>query len=165
LPLLSALRRLIELEPVWGERLELTLVGELSPEEQSAAEGVARVVGTVDRATALGYQQRADVLLVVDHRRPWPASNVPGKLYEYLATGKPLLALCGPGEIEEMMNALHAGLCVAPDDIDAIDDALRDLWTGHREGTLPRVTASLQSYHRRELTRQLAACFDDVTSQ
>jgi len=162
MPLLSALRRLIELEPVWSQRLQLTLVGELSPEEQSAAAGVARVVGAVDRATALGYQQRADVLLVVDHRRPWPASNVPGKLFEYLATGKPLLALCGPGEVERTVTELHAGLCVAPDDVDAIDEALRDLWRRHEEGTLPRVTASLQPYHRRELTRQLAVCFDEV---
>ena len=162
LPLLAAWRRLIELEPVWSERLELTLVGELSPDEQSAAAGVARVVGAVDRATALGFQQRADVLLIVDHLRPWPASNVPGKLFEYLATGKSLLALCGPGEVQQMVTQLHAGLCVAPDDIDALDSVLRDLWLQHQEGTLPRVTGSLQAYHRRELTRQLASCFDEV---
>lgn len=162
LPLLTALRRLIELEPIWAERIQLTLVGELSPEEQSAATGVARVVGAVDRATSLGYQQRADVLLVVDHLRPWPASNVPGKLFEYLATGKPVLALCGPGEVARTVTELDAGVCVAPDDVDAIDSALRDLWLRHEEGTLPRVTASLRPYHRRELTRQLAACFDAV---
>ena len=162
LPLLSALRRLVSLEPEWAERLQLTLVGELSPDEQSAATGIARVVGAVDRATALGFQRRADVLLLVDHRRSWPASNAPGKLFEYLATGKPLLALCGPGEVERMVTELGAGLCVAPDDIDAIDDALRDLWWQHEQGQLPQVTASLEPFHRRELTRQLAACFDEV---
>jgi glycosyltransferase involved in cell wall biosynthesis len=162
LPLLSALRRLVSLEPVWAERLQLTLVGELSPDEQTAAAGIARVVGAVDRATALGFQRRADVLLVVDHLRPWPASNAPGKLFEYLATGKPVLALCGPGEVERMVTELGAGLCVAPDDIDAIDSALRDLWLQNEQGQLPQVTASLAPFHRRELTRQLAACFDEV---
>ncbi|MDA0335061.1 MAG: glycosyltransferase [bacterium] len=162
LPLLSALRRLVGLELVWAERLQLTLVGELSPEEQAAAKGIARVVGAVDRATALGFQRRADVLLVVDHRRPWPASNAPGKLFEYLAAGKPVLALCGPGEIENLVTRLEAGICVAPDDIDAIDEALRDLWDQHEQDRLPRVKASLEPFHRRELTRQLTACFDEV---
>jgi glycosyltransferase involved in cell wall biosynthesis len=164
-PLLAALRRLIDLEPVWSHRLQLTLVGELSPEEQSAATGIARVVGAVDRATALGFQRRADVLLLVDHRRPWPASNAPGKLFEYLGAGKPLLALCGPGEVERIVTELDAGLCVTPDDTDAIDDALRELWLRHEESRLPRVTVSLEPFHRRELTRQLAACFDEVMSR
>lgn len=161
-PLLTAMRRLTELEPIWSERLKLTLVGELSPEEQQAAAGIARVTGAVDRATALGYQRRADVLLIVDHRRPWPASNAPGKLFEYLSTGKPLLALCGAGEVHRLVDELAAGICLPPDDINAIDEGLRDLWQRHQEGSLPRVTASLQHYHRRELTRQLAACFDEV---
>lgn len=165
LPLLQALRRLVELEPIWAERLELILVGELSPEESEAAQGVARVVGAVDRATALGYQRRADVLLVVDHERPWPASNAPGKLYEYLGAEKPVLALCGPGEIERIVTDLQAGLCVPPDDIDAIDDALRHLWELYDEHRLPQAQTSLTPFHRRELTRQLAGCFDEVLSR
>lgn len=165
--LLRALSRLVDVEPIWVERLELTLVGELSPEEQAAAAplaaaGVVCVVGAVDRATALGYQRRADVLLVVDHRRPWPASNAPGKLYEYLATRKPLLALCGPGEVEQTVLRLGAGLCALADDVDAIEAALRAVWQGLVDGTLPHVRGSLEPYHRRELTRQLAACFDEV---
>ena len=165
LPLLSAWRRLMELEPIWSERLQLILVGELSPEEQVAASGVATLIGSVDRATALGFQQRADVLLLVDHVRPWPASNAPGKLFEYLATGKPLLALCGAGEVERTVTELQAGICVLPDDIDAIDEALRNLWQQHEQGTLPAVTASLQRYHRRQLTSELASCFDQVLGE
>ena len=61
-----------------------------------------------------------------------------------------------------MVTELGAGLCVAPDDIDAIDSALRDLWLQNEQGQLPQVTASLAPFHRRELTRQLAACFDEV---
>ena len=73
-----------------------------------------------------------------------------------------MLALCGPGEIENLVTGLEAGICVAPDDIDAIDEALRDLWDQHEQDRLPRVKASLERFHRRELTRQLTACFDEV---
>ena len=166
-PLERALRRLVDTEPVWCDRLELVLVGELSPAEQAAVAalaelGVVRLTGAVDRATALAFQRRADVLLLVDHPRPWPASNAPGKLFEYLAAGQPILALCGEGEVRRTVDELGAGLCAPPDDTDGIEQALRRLWSGWREGSLPRAGAGLERFHRRELTRQLAACFDEV---
>lgn len=166
-PLFWALRRLVDTEPIWCDRLELTLVGELSPAEQSAAAGlveagVVRLAGAVDRATALGYQRRADALLVVDHKRAWPASNVPGKLFEYLATGKPVLALCGAGELQCTVDDLGAGLCAPPDDVDAIEAVLRTLWQRHQEDSLPRVAGGLERFHRRQLTAQLAAVFEEV---
>ena len=166
-PLERALRRLVDTEPAWCDRLELVLVGELSPAEQAAMEplaelGIVRLEGAVDRGAALAFQRRADALLLVDHPRPWPASNAPGKLFEYLAAGKPILALCGEGEVRRTVGELGAGLWAAPDQADAIEEALRRLWEGWRQGTAPRAGAGLERFHRRELTRQLAACFDEV---
>ena len=142
-------------------------MGELSPAEREAlaplAElGVVRLEGAVERGAALAFQRGADALLLVDHPRPWPASNAPGKLFEYLAAGKPILALCGEGETRRTVGELGAGLWAAPDEADAIEEALRRLWTGWREGSLPRAGAGLERFHRRQLTRQLAACFDEV---
>ncbi len=166
-PLERVLRRLIDTEPAWCDRLEVILVGELSPAEQERVSalvelGVVRLTGAVDRATALAFQRRADVLLLVDHPRPWPASNAPGKLFEYLAAGHPILALCGEGETRRTVEELGAGLCAAPGDTDAIEASLRQLWAGWREGSLPRAQAGLERFHRRELTRRLADCFDEV---
>jgi glycosyltransferase involved in cell wall biosynthesis len=87
---------------------------------------------------------------------------VPGKLFEYLAAGKTVLALCGEGEVRRTVTSLGAGLCAPPDDPDGIETALRQLWQGHRSGSLPRVQGGLERFHRRELTRQLAVCFDEV---
>ena len=166
-PLERVLRRLVDTEPAWCDRLEVILVGELSPAEQERVSalvelGVVRLTGAVDRATALAFQRRADVLLLVDHPRPWPASNAPGKLFEYLAAGKPILALCGEGETRRTVEELGAGVCAAPGDTGAIEAALRRLWAGWREGSLPRAEAGLERFHRRELTRRLAECFDEV---
>ena len=166
-PLERALRRLVDTEPAWCDRLELVLAGELSPAEEAAMAplselGVVRLAGAVDRAEALALQRAADALLLVDHPRPWPASNAPGKLFEYLAAGKPILALCGEGEVRRTMGELKAGLWASPDEAEAIEEALRRLWEGWREGTLPRAGAGLERFHRRELTRRLAECFDEV---
>jgi len=169
LPLFAALGGLVEGDPRWAGRIGLELAGRLSPAELEAARqleerGVVRWHGEVDRAAALALQRRADVLVVVDHARPWPASNLPGKIFEYLATGHPVLALCGPGALRDFVERLGGGLVVAPDDVGAIRAALVELASRKATGDLPAgVTAEqLQSYERRELTRQLAQCFDAV---
>ena len=166
--LFTALETLLQGDPEWGRRIRLELVGSLSASEQKAAApllraGMAKIPGEVDRESALELQHRADVLLLVDHPRRWPSSNVPGKFFEYAATGRPILALCGEGMVARMMGRLQAGICVPPDDVEAIRGALVRLYRECREGEAHGADPeSLRPFHRRELTRRLAACFDRV---
>lgn len=166
--LFAALVSLLQGDEEWRRRIRLELVGSLNAPEQEAAAplldaGVAAIPGEVDRESALELQRRADVLLLVDHARPWPSSNVPGKFFEYAATGRPILALCGEGMVARMMARLGAGICVPPDDEEQIRGALVRLYREHREGEMRGADPeSLRPFHRRELTRQLAACFDRV---
>ena len=167
--LLAALRALLESDATWPQRLQLTLVGRLTRPEIDAtadltASGMVRLVEESDRNTALQYQRSADVLLLVDHPRAWPASNLPTKLFEYLACRRPILALCTAGMVAETMAELGAGLCAPPDEPAAIARAIGQLEEAGARGVLQRFasTAPLERFHRRALTRQLAACFDSV---
>jgi glycosyltransferase involved in cell wall biosynthesis len=64
-----------------------------------------------------------------------------GKVFEYLAAGRPILAVVPPdGAAAELLRATGAGIVVAPDDIDGIErelTALRDRW---RAGQLDPVS-------------------------
>ncbi len=170
--LFAALERLLATDPSWSQRLQVRLVGRLSPDEARAtaqleASGVVTIVEEADHGTALGFQQDSDVLLLVDHPRPWPASNLPNKLFEYLAFRRPILALCSAGMVADMVTDLSAGICVPPDDPAAIAQAISQLYNAFAAGTLQQhaCVAPLHHFHRRALTQQLAACFDDVLDQ
>ena len=166
-PLVAALALLRDEDPSWEQRLLLVLVGNLNAAERALVAplvdaGMAEVHPARPRADVLAEMARAHVLVVVDHPRKRPASNVPGKFFEYLAVGRPVLALCGPGMVRRMTERLQAGRCVPPDDPPAVAEALRELYDERRRGALQTgvSSASLRPYHRRELTRRLAACFD-----
>lgn len=170
-PLLAAMKSLLAGEAAWAKRLRLVLVGGLSPDEADMVEplveaGMAELHGEVDRAGALAFQRGADVLLLVDHPRSWPSSNQPGKLFEYLATGREILALCGSGAVADLLAHLGVGATARPDDVMGIQQALVALWDLKVAGAL-RTTIDadkLQPFHRRELTRELASCFDAVVA-
>ena len=158
---------MLQQDPAWADRLRLALVGQMTSEERAAAQtlvgaGLVELHGPVSREQTATWQRKADLLLVVDHARPWPASNVPGKFYEYLAAEKPILALCGEGMIRRMMESLNAGYHVEPDDSVAMRAMIERIYECHVRGPLLRRTAAadLGHFHRRRLTQKLACCFD-----
>jgi glycosyltransferase involved in cell wall biosynthesis len=166
-PLFAALDQLRAADPTWADRLRLVLVGHLSPAEQRAAAelvdaGMVELLGPRERHETLACQAAAHALLLVDHVRPRPASNAPGKLFEYLAARRPILALCGTGAVEHLVRQLRAGYCAPADDPQAISRALADLYERFRAGSLECQVAeeALRPFHRRHLARKLARCFD-----
>lgn len=170
--ILAALQKLIEDDGAWAQCIRLTLVGHLTPDETAAAAdlvnaGVVQLTGVVERPAALALQRSADVLLLVDHARPWPASNVPGKFYEYIAMRTPVLALCGEGMVRRLMGELDAGVCVDADDASTAGDTIATLYREWEKGTLSsNVTPdAIRSFERRALAEQLAQCFDDVIAR
>ena len=52
-------------------------------------------------------------------------ASSPGKVYEYIAAGRPILAVVPPdGAAAELVRETGAGVVVAPDDVEGIRDAL-----------------------------------------
>ncbi len=166
-PLLAGLAQLAAADSAWRDRLRLVLAGPLTAAEAASVaplqrSGMVEVLGPLPRAGALALQASAHALVLVDHARPWPASNVPGKLYEYLGLGRPILAVCGPGMVEELITELRAGRCVRPGDPRQIAAALVELHAELRagRGPAPPSAAALAPYTRRAQAAALAQCFD-----
>lgn len=53
--------------------------------------------GKVPRAEALQAQCNADALILVVGTAPWEDTLLPGKLFEYIGSGRPIIALANPG--------------------------------------------------------------------
>jgi len=98
-------------------KFKMFFVGPLNSDEQAMIQplvdsGRAEVTGSVSSIEARAWQDRADVLVVVDHPRDVLASNIPGKVYEYGATGKPILAIASPGATDRLLRDMDVGICV-----------------------------------------------------
>ncbi len=88
------------------------------------------------------------------------------KLFEYLAAGRPILAVVPPdGEAAELVRETGAGVVVAPDDVDGIAEALATMQAEWRAGKLEAIALTEEQragLSRRERAERLAALLEEV---
>jgi glycosyltransferase involved in cell wall biosynthesis len=134
--MIEALRGLAASEPELAERLEVVLAGPYTDDElemlrTDVAPARISVLGSLTRARALALQRAADALLLIASPARSQLANL--KLFEYLAAGRPVLALAGGTEAGRIVAETDAGEVVRSDDVPAIVDALRRLAGGETE--------------------------------
>ena len=93
---------------------------------------------------AVQEQRNASFLLLCLRQEPEYASAVPGKIFEYLASRRPIL---GIGQTDSIMAKM-----------------IRDTsWEEFRNGELKDNISDISRYDRRVITRQLAGYLDEMT--
>lgn len=120
--------------------------------------------GVVSHDEALSLMRSADILYLshVDPERQWV---VPGKLYEYLASGSPVLALTDPEkETARIISRVGGGIALSPDDPGTLFQALAEALRTRTLVVPERNPDALAAFERRQLTAKLAAVLEDAAS-
>jgi glycosyltransferase involved in cell wall biosynthesis len=132
---------------------------------ESGVQDAVTCTGFVTHIESIRWLLRADALFLPLHDLPDGSRSliVPGKTYEYLATGKPILAAVPQGDARDLVSAARFGYPCAPTnerDIAATLQRLMSDWRGGRltpNDPLPWVA--------RYARRQLCAKLDQFLSQ
>ncbi len=126
--LLTALASVIRQGRIPTDGILLHFVGAIAPRfevpaliSQLRLESVVRLTPPVPHHESLRSLSQSDVLLVV---QPGTSLQVPVKLYEYMAFGKPILALADRGAVADLVDEGRLGLVVPPEDVTEIGNAL-----------------------------------------
>jgi glycosyltransferase involved in cell wall biosynthesis len=131
-PLFAALRHLVAEHPVAARRLRLVLAGHLDADLEKLIENVdgdlVRHLGRLPREEALALQRHSDALLLLTSSNH--VSHATGKLFEYLAAGRPIIALAKGNEAARIVEETATGVTVAPDDVDGISQAILSAMDG-----------------------------------
>jgi glycosyltransferase involved in cell wall biosynthesis len=128
----DAVRLLRDREPEVGERLCVHLLGEYSKRELEQLSdlietGAVVHHGFVPREVSLASQLTADLLLIITP--PDRKSATSTKIFEYLFSGRPILALTHRTVLEDMIVETGTGWIVHPHHTEEIRDLLRRVLT------------------------------------
>ncbi|OHB69070.1 MAG: hypothetical protein A2V70_11580 [Planctomycetes bacterium RBG_13_63_9] len=171
--LLRAVRKLLDEHPDFEDKILLRFAGifheknmELVRELQ--LENVVSVKGYLPHAESVRLLMESDVLFLPmtawgGDRRSYIYS---GKIFEYLASRRPILAAVPEGDARDLITRARAGWCVDPHDEIAMKSLIKELIERKMAGTLNTSPDEqiIRQFDRRNLTRQLAAVFDSLTS-
>jgi glycosyltransferase involved in cell wall biosynthesis len=104
----------------------------------------------VTHREALALQRDSDALLLLIPEAGGRGRGVlSGKVFEYLAAERPILAAVPPeGAAADLIRETGAGVVAAPDDVPALSRALSELHAGWRAGTLDATALSPEARDR-----------------
>jgi glycosyltransferase involved in cell wall biosynthesis len=169
--LFRAARSLMDAKEIDPAQFRIQLIGNVQESvvaacQRANAESFVEIVPYVPHEEALSYAARAHALLLLITQSHHNLRILPGKTFEYIRYGKPIITLGPPGgEVDRILREVKAGEVLSYDDAAGITEALRSAYSRWRQGGLASASNAeyIASYTRENLTKQLASVFDELT--
>jgi glycosyltransferase involved in cell wall biosynthesis len=125
------------------------------------------LVEYLPRAESLRLQRDSEALLLLVPDAGGRGKGVlSGKVFEYIAAGRPILAVVPPdGAAAELIRETGSGVVAAPDDVDGIKIALVELHSRFANGGLPSVELAARDEERlsrRARVEEMAQLLEEV---
>ena len=169
--LLEALHDLLARRPEARRRLRATLAGPFDSGYADRAlalglTGIVEFTGPRPHAETRALQRRADLLLLWKPRGAGYRTMVPGKLYEYLDAGRPVLALLDPDDEAAALVREGGGEVLPPGRREPLAAAIERHYLAWKEGghAPPSRPAWLGAHARAGLAGRLAGMLDGLVA-
>lgn len=114
-------------------------------------------LGYVSHQEAVKHQRKSQVLLLIEINSEDTKSIIPGKLFEYMVTERPIIAIGPKGsDFAEMITATNTGVFFTYDEKEKLKALLLKYYQEYKNQNLKVHAVGLQQYSRKSLTAQLA---------
>lgn len=148
--------------PDFKSHLEVKLIGAVSQEvletiSQFGLNSYLNNLGYVSHAEAIAHQRKSQVLLLIEIDSEDTKSIIPGKLFEYMVSNRPIIAI-GPNgsDFAEIITNTNTGVFFKYSEKLKLKSVILDLYNQFLEGKLQSNGVGLQKYSRKSLTKELA---------
>ena len=157
------------LDEDFRKALKIKLIGKtddsiLTALREAGLERVVEDMGYQPHAVAVEEQRKASLLILPLRKEPEYKAVLPGKLFEYLASWRPVLGIGQPdGAMSIILNTTKTGLVLDWEDKMSIARFIDLCWERHLAGGLTVDDADISQFTRRNLTHRMAQLFDTLT--
>jgi len=158
----QSLSELVKEVPEFKTDFELKLIGTVSQDLLNTIRSYnldhnLNYIGYVSHNKAILHQRTSQVLLLIEINSKETMSIIPGKLFEYMVSERPIVAI-GPhgSDFAEIITNTNSGVFFDYSEKDKLKKVLLEYYTNYLEGNLQSHAVGLQCYSRKNLTEKLA---------
>ncbi|OQX84820.1 hypothetical protein B6D60_08695 [candidate division KSB1 bacterium 4484_87] len=163
----EALSRLKSEKLISPENFCLYLIGKVSDSavqhlREMKVHDLVKVIPYLPHPEIFNYYSRMDALLLLTYKSP---ANIPGKTFEYLRTGKPILMIGNKnGEAARVLKKIKIAKIADYDGRDEIYKHLKSIFSNGKKGRdeFASGLTAVESFSRENLTGKLAKVFDQL---
>ncbi|MDZ7605430.1 MAG: hypothetical protein U5K79_07530 [Cyclobacteriaceae bacterium] len=158
----QALAELMEEVAGFKANFHLTLIGKtdasiLQELEKYQLLPYVESLSQVTHQEAIRRQQQSQVLLITVNKTGDSKGMVTGKVFEYLVSGRPILAI-GPtdGDLAAILKETSTGVISDFDDKTSMKSQIKTFYEHYRKGTLRATPINIEKYSRKNLAGKMA---------
>ena len=158
----QSLSELIFENEKFASDLQIKLIGAVSSEvidtiSKYNLKSYVNNLGYLSHNEAIEHQRKSQVLLLIEINSEDTKSIIPGKLFEYLVSDRPIIAI-GPkySDFAEIVKKTNTGVFFTYHERDKLKSVILEYYNLFLEQKLKVFPIGLQEYSRRNLTKQLA---------
>ncbi len=155
-------QELIKENDDFKNNFQLNLIGVVSDDVLNSIydhdlKAYVNIVGYVSHQEAITYQNSSQVLLLVEIDSEDTKCIIPGKLFEYMVSERPIIALGPQGsDVETIIKQTNTGKYFTYNEFESLKSLILDHFAAFQKGNLKSHPIGLQKYHRKQLTKQLS---------
>lgn len=157
-----ALEDLVKTNPEFAGNFTLKFAGRIDDKilnsiENSAVKNNILNLGYLSHDKAIDEMQTSDILLITNFPNASSKGIIPGKIFEYLATGKQIISF-GPdkADVAKILGEAQAGKHFSYDDTEKIKAFILEKFELWKNGSLTANAQNIEQFSRRNLTKKLA---------
>lgn len=158
----NVLSDLVKEEQGFLDDLQINFVGAVSNEVLQSIKDCNLIdcvneVGYVSHKEAVKFQKKSQILLLIEIDSAETQCIIPGKLFEYMVSNRPILAL-GPkaSDVEKIIKETNTGHYFNYNDYDLLKATILNHYKAYENASLQSFPIGLQKYSRKKLTETLS---------
>jgi glycosyltransferase involved in cell wall biosynthesis len=165
----NAVSRKVKADAGFSEHLEIRLTGKVdiavrNSIKDAGLDPCVKYIEYLPHDKVVAEQQRASLLLLVLNNTKNAKGILTGKMFEYLAAGRPVLGIGPPdGDAAEIIHETKSGVVIDFDNQQGMQKELDEFYGRFQRNELWSSASGVEKYSRKSLTGNLVKILNEIT--